>query len=97
MLDPDRWSYLALMGTASPLQVPAMRGLLSRYLKFEPFFGVRIPVSISRLGRRLSLSAIGDLIRVFNSQMVIKRLNWPSTYRILCGGGPGLDWKIIGP
>lgn len=42
--DPDPWSILALIGTASYHQVPVLRDALYRHVAFQTFIGVTFTV-----------------------------------------------------
>jgi hypothetical protein len=45
--DPDAWSILALIGTASYHQAPILRDALYRHVAFQTFMGVTFAVCMS--------------------------------------------------
>ena len=47
--DPDPWSILALIGTASGNQAPVLRDALYRHVAFQTFMGVTFAVCMSSL------------------------------------------------
>jgi hypothetical protein len=47
--DPDPWSILALIGTASGNQAPVLRDALYRHVAFQTFMGVSFAVRMSNL------------------------------------------------
>lgn len=49
--DPDPWSILALIGTASYHQVPILRDALYRHVAFQTFMGVTFAVCMSEFSQ----------------------------------------------